>query len=716
MAASVLGLGAAISSAHGQGAVLEGLRQTVVSRWEFQERFPLAIKAFSDGLTPAERSTLEAQLRAEPASGGVPGHVKGVRLPDLWRALALGLCAESRHPGSGEETLLGAVRMTQGSVPAAFELARIFQGSGMYLRATAAQREARRAMFAQGYARIPELAKMELRRARQALSEGRFQAARHSQEFAAYLDSHAPWAPLLALEIHLRESAPWQWDLGFAWARMVETLQRVRNYDVLSVLLLNLSRFLRYGLAIFGGLCLIGIGARHFVRAAHPIAERLPHEVEMRVRYLAMALVPVSLAVGGAGYAAIALGAACLLWRHASVEERAILKAVLTGLAILPLVLLWERSMGRHLDPDSGLHLYHQAYARGPEPGLAAAVAAHRPAGAEDRRYRALAASLLFKKQAAEALRSIQGDALSLVQAGNVSLLGFKYAKASNLYSRAREAEPGRVEAWFNASQAELYASNSDRHKRFLDRAAELDPQRVTAFLRENDELYSTVPPNRKAMDPLPSAGRGWLEARQGALDMEFLSIRARTGLVDLSGLWLLLAVIAVSFGIFIRFRNYSQNIHGRDLFDCKICGRVMCRTCRKGVHCQACFKAVAGIHDGRVRAELVASLRQRSAAAVARSGRILDALLPGLGRLYLGKRRGRFGWPLAVSLALGFLLVMRDPVMEYPAANLGLLAWTALPPLLLVYAWHHVRFLRKARPFAEVAAVAAGREKEAVA
>ena len=34
----------------------------------------------------------------------------------------------------------------------------------------------------------------------------------------------------------------------------------------------------------------------HFVRAAHPIAERLPHEVEMRVRYLAIALVPVSLA------------------------------------------------------------------------------------------------------------------------------------------------------------------------------------------------------------------------------------------------------------------------------------------------------------------------------------------------------------------------------------------------------------------------------------
>jgi hypothetical protein len=732
LSAAVAGLtlAAVLEPVHGQGVVLEGLRQTVVSRWEFQERFPLAAKAFADQLTAPEASALEAQLRAEPSSGRTAAAApvlesKGIFLPDLWRTLALGLCAESRRPGGGEDLLLDAVRMTHGSIPAAFEVARLLQGSGMFLRASAAQREVRRAMLAQGYARVPELAKMELRRARQAVSEGSFQTARHSQEFAARLDPHAPWAPLLSLEIHLRETPPWQWDLGFAWARVVEASQLARHYDVLSVLLLNLSRILRYGFAVFGGLCVIGIGARHFARAAHPIAERLPHVVEMRVRYLAIALVPASFAVGGAGYAALALGAVCLLWRHASVVERAILKAVLTGLALLPMVLMGERSLGRHLDPASGLHLYHMAYARGPEPALAAKVSAHRPAGAEDDRYRSLAASLLFKKQgnliraeeeAAQVLRNRPGDALALVHAGNISLLGFQHAKAAGLYSRAREAEPGRVEAWFNASQAELYASNSDRHKRFLDRAAELDPQRVTGFLKENDELFPSVPPNRKAMDPMPPAGQGWRAAWAGALDMDFLRIRVRSGIADLPGFWLILGVIAVSLGLFARFRNHSRNVHGRDLFDCKICGRVMCRTCRKGVHCQACFKAVAGIQDGRVRAELAASLRKRSSAAVERWGRILDAVVPGFGRIYLGDGRGRFAWLLAFSLALGLFLAMRDPVMEYPAADLGLLGRAALPPLLLVYAFHHARFLRRQRPFPSAAAVAAGREKEAVA
>lgn len=713
----------------GNSAILEGYHQSLATKWDFQKRFPLARKAFAKDLSDAERETLEAQLRAAPATPAAMAPDGVIPMPDLWREFTLGLCAEAEKPGTGEAELLAAAQRAQGSIPVNFELARMLQGAGMFQRALALQKETQRAMLELGYVRVPELAKMELWRARAALSEGRHQPARHSLEFAARLDPLSPWMPLTALELHLRERAPWDWDLGEIWGRLGEAALQVRHYDTLSLFLLNLSRILRAGLGIFGCLCVAVLCARHFFRIAHPFAERLPQPVEMRVRYLAIALVPVSLAVGGAGYAALCMAAAAFLWKHSSVEERGILKAVLTGLAVMPMLLLWEQSMGRHLDPARSIHLYHEAYGRGPEPALAATVAALPAAGDEDRFYQVLAASLIFKKQgnliraqetARDAVRLAPPEpmarALAVVHAGNVALLGFDYAKAASHYSSARQGAPGMVEAWFNGSQAELYANNSGKHKQFLDHAAELDPQRVTSFLKDNDELFPAVPPARKAMDPMLGAGQAWRAAWKGALDLEFLRMPVRTGIMEVQAVWLVAAVVLLALGLFARYRNWSAHVHGRDLFECKICNRVMCRTCRKGVHCQHCFKAVAGVHDNRLRTDLVVSLRARARNLESRTGRLLDAAFPGAGRLYLGEPHGRFVWPLAASLAFGFYIGMRNLLMEYPAFALGLTIWLPGLPLLLVYLLHHAAFLRNKRPRVLLPSVPAPLEREAVA
>jgi hypothetical protein len=377
----------------------------------------------------------------------------------------------------------------------------------------------------------------------------------------------------------------------------------------------------------------------------------------------------------------------------------------------MPILLLWEQSMGRHLDPARGVHYYHKAYGRGMEPVLAAQMAAFSPQSEEDSLYQALSGSLLFKKQgnllraaegSREALRLSQRDmmanALATVHLGNLHLLAFDYGKAGSHYSSARQAVPVMVEAWFNGSQAELYANRSNQHKKILDKAAELDPQRVTAWLRVNDELFPSVPPARKAMDPMLGAGQAWRAMARGALDLEFLAMPVRAGIFEGPAAWLIGAVFLLSLGLFLRFRNFNHHAAGRDLFECKICNRIMCRACRKGVHCQACFKAVAGVHDARLRTDLVASLRNRVRNRDGRAGRILDLLLPGLGRLYLGEKAGRFAWPLAASLAFGFLLGARNLVMEYPAFALGGLVWFAGVPLLMVYGLHHLAFLGSTR------------------
>lgn len=702
-------------------AVLESLREVLVSRWAFQKRHPLAIKAFAKELMPQEVRTLEADLRAEAeaSSSGLPG---------VWKLFTLGLCAETVQPGNGEVDLQAAAKLAEGGIAINYEMARILQGAGMFQRALAHQKETQRAMLRQGYVRLPELAKAELKRAREALSAGRHQASGHSLDFAGRLDPHAPWMPLLALELHMREHAPWEWDLGEVWALAVETAQHLRHYDSLSLFLLNASRIFRIGLGIFGCLCAAFLLARHFFRIAHPFAERLPQAVEMRVRYLAIALVPLSLAVGGAGYAALCMLAAAFLWRHSSVQEKSILKAILTGLAILPLLLLWEQSMGRHLDPATGVHLYHKSYGRGMEAGLMAQIEASRPKSPEDTAFRALAASLAYKKHgnlirakdgSELALRASTADPLShslaKLHAGNLAFLGFEYDKAAALYASVRQGNPDMVEAWFNGSQAELYSNRSNKHKQFLDRAAEIDPQRVTAFLKDNDDLFAEVPPSRKAMDPMLGAMQALRAAWRGAIALEFLGLPVRSGIFEFPSAWLIGAVALLALGLYFRFRNYSQRLQGRDLFECKICNRVMCRTCRKGVHCQHCFKAVAGVHDNRLRTDLVVSLRNRSRSVEGRTGRLLDLAFPGAGRLYLGETSGRFGWTLATSLGFGCLLGMRDLLMEYPFAAMGPAVWLPGLPLVAVYVIHHLQMLRPGALQRERVAVPAVTEREAI-
>lgn len=699
----------------GESALLDGLKESLVSRWDFQKRFPLTARAFTHRLSEGDASALAAQLSEGPAAPPAPAS-------EVWRRFALGLAQERLKPESGEADLKRAAEEARGDAPLNFEMARILEEGGLYQRARAFAAETQRALLAQGYMRAPELAKLELWRARAETDAGNYLAAGRSLDFAADLDPFCPWVSWLRLQIKLRETPPWRWNPGMAWEAILDAAHQLRYYDTQGLFLLNVSRALRWGLGIFAMVCLAAFSARHFFRMAHPLAERLPQQVELRIRYLAVAFVPLSLWVGGGGYAVLGLLAVVMLWKHASRAERSLLKGALTGLAVLPLLILWEHAMCRHLDARLGVSLYHKAYARGYEKALAEKTEGFHPAGREDSLYLDLAASLQYKKlgnyiKAAEKSRAAlalgPADPLALVGAGNLSLLSFDFPGALGFYQKAGAAGPGMAEVWFDASQAALYANKSDQHKRYLDRAAELDPDWITSFLKLNDAHFPVIPDNRKAMDAMLRPGSAWAAALASFLELRFVGIPVRSGLMEAPAWWLPAAVLLVALLLFVRYRKYSQNIHSRDLFECKICGKIMCRACRKGVHCQACFKTVAGVHDQRVRFELITKLKARAVAGPRRLGFAADLAFPGAGDLYLGSTR--LLRPLLVGLALGAALVAGDLLMEYPAFVLGPLRWIAWLPAALLYAVFALGTLAKSRRRGEAAVAApAARERTA--
>jgi len=70
--------------------------------------------------------------------------------------------------------------------------------------------EVQRSMLEKGYVHVPELAKLEIYRAREAMDGGGYQAARQELEFAERLDPLCPWVPFQFLEMELREKPPFR--------------------------------------------------------------------------------------------------------------------------------------------------------------------------------------------------------------------------------------------------------------------------------------------------------------------------------------------------------------------------------------------------------------------------------------------------------------------------------------------------------------------------
>lgn len=718
---------ASAAPARAQSAALASWREAVAARWEFQHRFPAAQSLFGERADAAQRQALIGQLRplavaAPEAAPDAPSPQKAAPGP-VWIDFALGLAEDRERPGSGDAELEAAARLARGDLGLSYEGARILGEAGMRQRLRAWQAETHRAMLEKGYMRLPEFAKPELWRAREALAQGQFQSARQNLDFARRLDPFCPWVPFQNLVLHARERSVFSWDLGYMWSCLADALRLLRYRDAQALFLVNLSRCLRLGLGLFGAIGLLVLFARHFARIAHPWAERMPKAAEMRVRYLAIALALASLAIGGLGYALLGIMGVMLLWKHVSRDERSVLRAVLAGIALVPLLLAWEASLCRHLDARQGVNIYQQSWSKGYEGPLAQRAAAMRPAGHEDSLYRALALSIQYKKQgnylrageyAREAERIEPSSNLAVLNEGTLSMATFEYGKAAAAFSIARRRAPDRVETWFNSSQAELYANHSAEHKRFLDRAAEIDPAWVTQWLKDNDEHFPAAPPARKAMDAMLRPRQAWMGSWRSFLDLDFLKVKVRSGILETPGSLVLAAVALGIAGLWFRFRRYSPHTQGRDLFECRICGRIMCRVCRKGVHCEQCFKTVSGVQDNRVRVELVARLRHRAALSAVRAGSLLNSLYPGVGQLYLGKGGGRFLWPLAVSLLFGCLWGLSRPVMEYPIFALGPARWAPLVPLAAAYVLFNLKQLRSPLTAEDRLSAQAALEKEA--
>ncbi len=666
-----------------QNSLLVQWKQALAARFQFEANHPAAARLFAGGEPGAGGAAFLDSLRRSIWASD--SSLRG------WNLAAQALVLRVAHPPQAEN-LIADLSRRWASYPGFLHEAALTLGrANAPALARTARLALRQALLKQGYRRVPEFAASAIWEVRDFMREGRNPEALAALDFAAALDPNCPWIPLLRLENSFRDHGLFGVDLGDVWDLLNAVFGLQRFYDNQLPFLYNTLHGVRLGFMLFGFLCLLLLYGRHFTRLAHPLAERLPHSVDLRVRYAAIAMVTLSAAVAGAGFGLVALAVFPWIWPHANRGERKLMRWLMAGLFLLPPVLLAERSLLLPWDPQDGLNAYHSAYMNGFDPLVYQAIEGKKvdSIGAQ---YRSLALSLQSKKQgdyrrAWEIASTVSGkgsaEPLLKIHETNLALLEYDYAAAEKFAGEARPSASGRVELWFGASQAALFQNNSTRHKQYLDRAAEADAAALTSFLKENDELFGLkVPPNRRALDPMLRSESVFERIFRGMLGLDFLTQPMPGGLLPIPGGGWLVACVACLVAVFWRGRH-NVITQGRALFECKICRKIMCHACRKGVHCESCFKTVSGVSESKMRVQLIQRLRDRSRSLSLVLFRGLNTLIPGGGWLFLGHAGIRAAWLLGVSMLLAWTYQMRHLVIEYPAFSLG--ALSALPWIFLI-------------------------------
>ncbi len=665
-------------------ALLQQWRQALAARFQFESDHPAAAALFSGRRDFSGTAAWLDSLRGPFWNSD--STLRG------WNLVAQALLLNAPQPSAADRALAELSRRWAAYPGWLYEAAKTADRAGAARLADSLRLNLRRALLAQGYRRVPEFAAASLWTGLEHMRVGRYDRARAAFDLAAAFDPICPWVPWAQLENSIHASGPWHLNLGETWDYLSQTFRLLRFFGNQLLLAYNVLHALRLGFLYFGFACLVVLFARHFSRLAHPWAERLPGNVDLQVRYAAIAMVLLGAAVAGAGMGIAAMAVFPWIWPHANPGERRLMRWLLAGLFLLPAAHWSERVLLRAWDPQDALHAFHLASTRGFDPAVLQLAREQKPRDSSDAAYLALAQSLQYKKQGnyRRALETVEAapesttvQPLLEIQTADLAFLGFDYARAESLLTQASGRAGNRVDLWFNASQAALFQNSSSRNKEYLDRAASADATLVTNFLKENDDLFgSNVPANRRLMDPTLRSSSVLYAAISNRGWTQLLTASVPSGLLVFpGGVWLGLC-LAASVLVFVRARQNFVT-RGKAVFQCKICGRIMCRTCRKGVHCAHCFKTVSGVAEPKMRLQLIERLRLRSQSLTLVLFRALNVMAPGSGWLFLGRADTHLLRMLCVSMLLAWTYQAHHAILEYPRFAPGLLV--SLPGVLVV-------------------------------
>lgn len=373
-----------------------------------------------------------------------------------------------------------------------------------------------------------------------------------------------------------------------------------RSWRAQHALAFNLYRLLRTTLIIFILVVATILSFRYLPSAIHILDDKLFSGLPLKYRPLAS--IAAALSVLSFGLVPFLWALAFLIRRFLSKGEKALLTFVCLLLALSPLDNWIYNIFLNSADSSQTPQIFTRVTAEGFSEGLhQAALKNARENPSDHLAYLGVAISAIKGQDhntSAEALRKAlqlsPKDPLTLLTAGNISFLLGNHEAVEQYYTALIEKEPRNLEAKFNMGQYQIERGGSITATDLIDQAARLYPAKVNRFIEKNDIHYSgNSPLLRRLMQPELSPKYFWLKRflhHGGSLsDSKSLWGASFFGLGPVTSLIIFVLLFASLLVFDTFFWNSDSKV--KELFSCKVCGRVICRKCRKGTKCQKCHE-----------------------------------------------------------------------------------------------------------------------------
>lgn len=334
--------------------------------------------------------------------------------------------------------------------------------------------------------------------------------------------------------------------------------------------------------------------------ALHRISDHLPYTVPLFLRVPLIILAYFSTAL--LNYYVMLWASAFLIWKHLSHQEKKLLSISLVLLVLSPLDSYIRGAFYLAADPAGPLKSFSLAVNEGYSEDHYKAAQSRSSLDKKDY-LAALSASVYNLKKhdfasATTNIRNVQSlpndDPVFLITAGNLHFLKNDIEKAELFYRQILKNDKKSAEALFNLAQCQLRKLKTITATEYISDAANIKPNLVNSFIHTNEKFFSrNWPPLRQIMFSDLSPQIFWTRYFPDyALQSKTASILWNPCFFAIPPLISAIVFLVLLLLLLLLFRDPHEQRKLKKIFECRFCGRIVCRKCQSGSLCQSCYEA----------------------------------------------------------------------------------------------------------------------------
>ena len=295
---------------------------------------------------------------------------------------------------------------------------------------------------------------------------------------------------------------------------------------------------------------------------------------------------------------------AFFIWRFLSKNDRLLLQVALAGVVLSPLDSSVMDRINHTLNPAGPAMRLSQSIDEGPSQNITPVAASNEKTDLPLELSGAFDAVKSFDFEEAnrrinQLIRLYPNDPVILNTKGIIYFLTGSIDSAAACFKKAIESNPADFTAQFNLSRCSVALNDATTGMDLLKKAAQIQPYVINRFVQDNDRCFSDQwPPLRQMLFPAYTPPQFWKKLFLPSVDQG--SIRRSLwgasffGIPPSASFFLFLLLFSVLI-MAERFKTNQPKV--RRLFNCKYCGKIICRRCSSGILCDSCTNKMQSLN-----------------------------------------------------------------------------------------------------------------------